>query len=165
MFISPSQHSQSLSGEGLQPDLIPSKAEHYLEACNICCHPEKQGTNLPLCLLTAWERMNLFLFPKIPCSSLGLSMLVKKLPLPSERSMFLLRFLLVHVEKTVEIIQGFSLEFQNLQNVRLQNEGTGHSTLLALVLFCCPKSAFCPPQKQWKILHGCSRGSPCQGLV
>lgn len=58
-----------------------------------------------------------------------------------------------------------SLEFQNLQNVRLQNEGTGHSTLLALVLFSCPKSAFCPPQKQWDTLHGCSWGSPCQGLV
>lgn len=61
--------------------------------------------------------------------------------------------------------QNNSLEFQNLQNVRLQNEGTGHSTLLALVLFCCPKSAFCPPQQQWEILHGCGRGSQCQGLV
>lgn len=58
-----------------------------------------------------------------------------------------------------------SLEFWNLQNERLQNERTGHSTLLALVLFSCPKTAFCPPQKQWEIVHGCSRGSQCQGLV
>lgn len=58
-----------------------------------------------------------------------------------------------------------SLEFWNLQNERLQNEGTGHSNLLALVLFSCLKSAFCPSQKQWEILHGCSRGCHCQGLV
>lgn len=58
-----------------------------------------------------------------------------------------------------------SLEFWNLQNVRLQSEETGHSTLLILQLFSHPKSAFCPPQKQWEILHGCIRGSQCQGLV
>lgn len=58
-----------------------------------------------------------------------------------------------------------SLEFWNVQNVRMENYRPGHSSLLVLVFFSSPNSAFCCPQKQGEILHGFSGSSPCQGLV